>query len=666
MEDEVLNRSMFNKPMAKATRNSGIMAGFDDEEMNEPEGPEEPEEQMSPMARTPQNPEILMNTLRGDMRSVDARYQELADMVGEEAAHETPPEVLALLQAQMAPPTQGGIGALPQAPDMPAAPGAAAQGPAGAAPQGMQAPAGAPPVGGPPQGAPAGAPPMAPPQGLAHGGIVQHFQVGSGPAGVTPATDSADGDTTEGGDNLPYGFVTPELRQAAAEGMQRLAMQKPAAVPDLAERMQAHLPTYEKIMGGQSDDYLKARAYLDMAGRGFAFAANTDENGNPLRGNFMARLAGATKSLPASLGELAAEKGKTAQQLKLLALQAGEKDILATQAANAKLVESQRKLFGDILKSSGAGSTFGKGSWEWGVINTPGLMGQYAEGKTTPEQDALVESAATKLMQPRSETYTDELGKTVVRTMPGYEPPFMIAALKARRALGTGQPPAGGKAATTAPPAGSGRAGTGAGAGTDVGTGTTDVAPPAGAATVTPSDKGSKGSSYGGMNLFDAAEMGTGVVPWVASKIATAPGMGNVAPEIQQSRAFMLSAPNQITKALQNTTKLSETERKQVEEQIDLLPSVIDNPTAYRNRVIGTGQLLYRLRDESLDKAKNESLHVKDRNEAREKAGEIGKIIDLMGVPLPVYEMKTWESLAPGTRFMIQDAKGVWKPQIKK
>ena len=659
MEDEVLKRSMFNKPMTAAARNSGIMAGFEDEDMMEDMQPEAPEEQMSPMARTPQNPEILMNTLRGDMRSVDARYQELADKVGEEAAMETPPEVLALLQSQMAAP-QGGIGALPQTPSMPQAPGAAAQGP-----QGMpQMPAGMPPM--PPQGAaPAGMPAMTPPQGLATGGIVQHFQVGSGPAGVTPADESADGETESGG--MPYGFVTPELRQAATEGMQRLAMQKPAAVPDLATRMQAHLPTYQKIMGGEGDDYLKARAYLDLAGRGFAFAANTDEQGNPLRGNFMQRLSGAVKTLPSSLGEIAAEKGKQNQQLKLLALQAGEKDILATQSANAKLVETQRKLFGDILKSSGAGNTFGKGSWEWGVINTPGLLAQYSEGKTSPEQDALVESAATKLMQPRSETYTDELGKTVVRTMPGYEPPFMIAALKARRSLGTGQPPAGGSKGTTAPPAANRGTGSSVAAVTVPADGE-EVAPPANAANAAPATKGktAPAASYGGMNLFDAAEMGTGVVPWVASKIATAPGMGNVAPDIQQSRAFMLSAPNQIAKSLQNTARLSETERKQVEDQIDLLPNLIDNPTAYRNRVIGTGQLLYRLRDESMDKANNSTLHVRDRNEAREKAGEIGKIIDLMGVPRPVYDMKTWEGLEPGTRFMIQDNKGVWKPQIKK
>lgn len=178
MEDEVLKRSMFSKPMTKAARNSGIMAGFEDDDMMEDMQPEEPEEQMSPMARTPQNPEILMNTLRGDMRSVDARVQELAQMVGEQAAQETPPEVLALLQSQLAqqqaPAAQGGIGALPQTPGMP--------------PQGMMPPemAGMPPQGAGPQ-APVGAPPFpqgaSAPQQFSHGGTVEPAT----PDGMPPA-----------------------------------------------------------------------------------------------------------------------------------------------------------------------------------------------------------------------------------------------------------------------------------------------------------------------------------------------------------------------------------------------------------------------------------------------------------------------------------------------
>jgi hypothetical protein len=119
MKDEILKRSMFSKPMSKSTRNTGIMSGFEDE-MEE----ELAAEEMPPMARTPQNPEILMNNLRGDIRSVDARYLELAQMVGEEAASETPPEVLAMLQSQLAaqqappPPPAGGIGSLAPADQM--------------------------------------------------------------------------------------------------------------------------------------------------------------------------------------------------------------------------------------------------------------------------------------------------------------------------------------------------------------------------------------------------------------------------------------------------------------------------------------------------------------------------------------------------------------------
>jgi hypothetical protein len=144
MKDEVLKRAMFSMPLSKSARNSGIMEGFDDGEIEDLEN--QNFEDMSPMARNPQNPEILMNTLRGDMRSVDARYMELAQMVGEEAAYDTPPEVLAMLQPQLAAP-QGGIGALPQAagmmpPDMGGAPmpGAPQMAPQGMPPEGGIAP----------------------------------------------------------------------------------------------------------------------------------------------------------------------------------------------------------------------------------------------------------------------------------------------------------------------------------------------------------------------------------------------------------------------------------------------------------------------------------------------------------------------------------------------
>lgn len=176
MNNEILKRAMFAMPLSKESRNSGIMAGFEMDEGAE-DAPDVDEnadlEEMPPMARTPQNPEILMNTLRGDMRSVDARYMELAQMVGEEAAMETPPEVLAMLMGQMGA-QQGGIGALPQGQGM-MPPGAEQM----AAPDQMGAPQPAPamPQGGIPM--PEGmesAPPFSQgaeaPQGYAYGGDV--------------------------------------------------------------------------------------------------------------------------------------------------------------------------------------------------------------------------------------------------------------------------------------------------------------------------------------------------------------------------------------------------------------------------------------------------------------------------------------------------------------
>jgi hypothetical protein len=119
MKEDILKRAMFAMPLSKEAKNSGILAGFDLDEMDDMEEMPEPSEEMPQMSRTPQNPEILMNNLRGDMRSVDARYMELAQLVGEEAAMETPPEVLAMLQSQLGQQAAPqGIGALPQAQGM--------------------------------------------------------------------------------------------------------------------------------------------------------------------------------------------------------------------------------------------------------------------------------------------------------------------------------------------------------------------------------------------------------------------------------------------------------------------------------------------------------------------------------------------------------------------
>jgi hypothetical protein len=256
MKEEILKRAMFAMPLSKEARGSGIMSGFDMEEEMEDEENAALEE-MPPMARTPQNPEILMNTLRGDMRSVDARYMELAQMVGEEAAMETPPEVLAMLMGQMGA-QQGGIGALPQGQGM-MPPGAQAPGAGMPAPDQMGAPQPAPamPQGGIPM--PEGmesAPPFSQgaeaPQEFAYGGLVRGAQfLGDKLGQYGSAANAALGRMfmTPQGISQPYlenirgpggkftaeqvqkggNLIQPTFTQGLQEGVTRLAEQYPRA-----------------------------------------------------------------------------------------------------------------------------------------------------------------------------------------------------------------------------------------------------------------------------------------------------------------------------------------------------------------------------------------------------------------------------------------------------
>jgi hypothetical protein len=85
---------MKNKMMEQDVENMGIMAGFKDMMEMEDDDTEDTNEEdrvaSEVMGRSPKSPEILMNNLRGDMRSIDARVDELADMVGYRAAKDTP------------------------------------------------------------------------------------------------------------------------------------------------------------------------------------------------------------------------------------------------------------------------------------------------------------------------------------------------------------------------------------------------------------------------------------------------------------------------------------------------------------------------------------------------------------------------------------------------
>ena len=315
--------------------NVGIMQGFMDdieelmEEIAEAEmsGGGEDQDMAKLMDRRPDSPEVLMNNLRGDYRSVDARREELADLVGMSAAVETPDDVLALLQPVLA---QQGIEALT---------------PSSSLPFGTMAPAAAMPP--PPmEMAAAGlpAPPVEPggvgslPMGMAEGGIVQNFQDGSGEAGVTPAMT-----------------FSPEVAAEADRRILDLLAQQPVAVPDLMARTQELTPQYADILGTGDRDAFRAQMLFDIAQAALGYAGNVGPQGQPLVGSPVARLAQATSALPGQIGARTAELRKGEQAARLAALQGAQAERSAAMESNIKLSERQLDLLQEIAKSSRPG-----------------------------------------------------------------------------------------------------------------------------------------------------------------------------------------------------------------------------------------------------------------------------------------------------------------------
>jgi hypothetical protein len=316
--------------------NVGIMSGFMDEidELLEEISREEQEEgddadMARMMARTPDSPEILMNNLRGDMRSIDARREELADLVGFREAEETPEGVLTLLQSVLA------QQAAAPAPPMPAPmPQGMPPEMAGMAPPPM--PAGPAPamagIGGLPMDQ--GPAPMA----MAKGGMVQYFQdgneepQGSDPGGVTPNS----------------GAYPPEVVAAAIARYKAIMNQQPETVPTLQAGMDASLPMYQELLGSDPKD-TQAQMLFDIGQAALGYAGNVGPDGQPLRGSAAARLAGATRELPGRIGQRAAGMSKEAQALKMAALQAAQGERTAAQERNLALSERQGEIYKDIV-----------------------------------------------------------------------------------------------------------------------------------------------------------------------------------------------------------------------------------------------------------------------------------------------------------------------------
>jgi len=248
--------------------------------------------------------ETVINSIRGDDAPISARYEELAGVVGEEDAAQTPESVLTLVQpAIMMGGVDEGIGGLAQAEMTQPVEGAMAQGI-------MSTVAPPPPAAPPMDPAMMGGPP---PVNFNQGGLVRR------------------------GDNQPV--------QMYANGGEATPLQT---------AYEGRLPLYKSIVGDptaqleEQKNLTQAQMLFDIAGTALAFAAPMQgETAGMSAAERLAMAAQKTQLLP-TIGaraqqQLDAKKAATAaeQKMKLGALGAAEADVTAQAKAAADLKKVQ-------------------------------------------------------------------------------------------------------------------------------------------------------------------------------------------------------------------------------------------------------------------------------------------------------------------------------------
>lgn len=649
MKPKVLERPMFKKkgpPIPpEDVNNVGIMQGFMDQisEMeDEGEGEEDESDMGKMMDRRPDSPEILMNNLRGDMRSVDARVEELADLVGYRAAAETPTEVLALLQpvlaqqgAMMQPPPQM-AGPTPPGPMAAPAGGVAdlaamAQGPQTTPPP----PAPEMPAGGI-ASLPAAAEQQAP-IAMKNGGVVQRFQEGSGEEGVIPVELSGQG-----------AVYPPELVTRAQKDVIDLMNTQQQRLPDLQTAMASRLPMYQQLLNADRGT-TEAQMLFDVAQGAFNVAAGVDAEGRPIRGAISpaGRFAAGMRNVPAMIGARAGELTKTQREAKLLALQAGEKDIALIREYNYKLIDSQRKLSGDIVKAAAKGQGFGSGvkgaAWNFVTRFAP----DYAAGKLTPDNDRRFESSYAIISEP---TYITNPFTGNLETRRPPIPDFVANALNARNNIPMPATKGGKKGAKGAPVT--------EGAPTPVTT-VPEAAPvttvPEAGATA-PEAAPVKAGKTRQKTLWELTPVLTGPIPTAKDVISSIPGLGGVGADVTQARSQYLGEFRELVKSLQNSPVYAQGERAAIENELNIEPRFFDDPEKLRNKLVGINTYLTRRLTDAQSNATNANLPVEQRKAHAKIVTDINNFLPKLGVPAQIYTIKELQRFTaanpPGTPFL--------------
>jgi hypothetical protein len=486
-----------------------------------------------------------------------------------------------------------------------------------------------------------------PPMPMARGGIVQYFQDGSTEDAVTPFPMALSSSTRT---------VSQQMRDAADEELIQFAQRRPVEIPSLQEAMQGRQPMYEELLGVGNTDAMKSSMLFDIAQAALGYASNTGPQGQPLRGSAAARLAGATQALPGQLGARLTAQQQQDQAVRMLALQAAEKDLQSIREANTAQSREQRQLLGSITRSLTDSETMAQASLTparaQATVNS--VARAITAGTATPAQMDLFASSMAMLSTPKE--VTNVLTGEVTTETPRF-PAFVLDAVDVmNQSTPAGRPivPLGGSPSTikeTPEPM-------------------DQNVPPSAIDPLVIANP--RTENYGQPNVatfFNAADSVAGIMPNVAAGLYRLPVLNTFARDTAgqelEAQAFVTLATSSLVEAFNaNTDRFTAEERRYLLETLNTLPALFDQPEAYRRNLFALDDLLQAKQEASLRNYRNSNLTTAAQLEFQKQAVAIHDARLMLGVPLHVNSLQDPRATQivlrypVGTSFVVRNTTG--------
>jgi hypothetical protein len=266
---------------------------------------------------------------------------------------------------------------------------------------------------------------------------------------------------------------------------------------------------------------------------------------------------------------------------------------------------------------------FGSGATGGALEMITKLAPAYGAGTLTPDQERFFDAAVTHYTQPRQ--YQDPDTGLMTTRRPEL-PPFVQEAINRKR--GTAPQPRPAPEASPQPTPGP---------------------------QPSPRPQGERTTK----TVWELASLITGPVPAAAEGISRTPLVGDLvqAPQFTQSRNQVKQQQNDLVRVLMNNPRYAEGERKAIRDEINIDPRLWDNPTAYRDRLIGIDNALEIRERNAFNTANSARVGREERIQAMNILNALRAFRDNLGVPPRVANDADWEALQPGTEYIAPDGR---------